>query len=238
MREIVLDTETTGLDPADGHRIVEVAGIELLNYMPTGRSFHRYINPERDMPPEALAVHGLDEAFLRDKPVFAEIAPEFAEFVAGARLVIHNAAFDIRFLNAELARTGHAMFRLEDAVDTLMIARKRFPGSPASLDALCRRFGVDASARVRHGALLDCELLAEVYLELVGGRQPDLVLEAASASQTPNKATLGPMPDSAAPRSRPTPLSPRLTPAEAEAHATMVSALGPSALWLRHQGGG
>lgn len=238
MREIVLDTETTGLDPAEGHRIVEVAGIELFNYMPTGRSFHRYINPERDMPPEALAVHGLDLPFLRDKPVFAQIAAELCAFVGDARLVIHNAAFDIRFLNAELSRTGHPTFRLEGAVDTLLIARKRFPGSPASLDALCRRFGVDASARVRHGALLDCELLAEVYLELVGGRQPDLVLDPQTPLRAASTASGAPTAPAALTAPRPAPLAPRLSRAEAEAHARMVQDLGPDALWLRHPGAG
>jgi DNA polymerase-3 subunit epsilon len=235
MREIILDTETTGLDPAEGHRIVEIAALELFNHLPTGRTFHTFINPQRSMPPEAAAIHGLDDAFLRDKPPFAQIAAEFSEFVAGGRLIIHNAAFDIRFLNAELSRIGGAVLRLEDAVDTLVIARQRFPGSPASLDALCRRFGVDASARVRHGALLDCELLAEVYLELVGGRQPDLVLVPApdrkgapALSRTRHDAPIRPV-------QRPRPLAPGLTQREAEDHLEVVAGLGPGALWLRYQ---
>lgn len=230
MREIVLDTETTGLDPAEGHRIVEIGAIELLNFLPTGRTFHVYINPQRDMPAEALAVHGLDTAFLADKPVFAAIADDFAAFIDGARLVIHNAAFDIRFLNAELSRTGHASLRLQDAIDTLMVARQRFPGSPASLDALCRRFGVDTSVRVKHGALLDCELLAEVYLELVGGRQPDFAL-APSPDATPAQRQDHPLggPIGARPRA----LVSRFSATEAEAHAAMVTALGEGAIWKK-----
>lgn len=177
MREIVLDTETTGLDPAAGHRVVEIGGVELVNLVPTGRVFHRYINPERDMPAEAEAVHGLSAAFLAEHPVFAEHAEDFVEFVGDARLVIHNAAFDIGFLNAELERLGRPRLA-NDFVDTVAMARRKFPGSPASLDALCKRFGIDNSARTKHGALLDAELLAEVYLELSGGRQPDLALAA------------------------------------------------------------
>jgi DNA polymerase-3 subunit epsilon len=230
MREIVLDTETTGLDPADGHRIVEIGAIELLNFLPTGRTFHVYINPQRDMPAEALAVHGLDTAFLADKPVFAAIADDFAAFIDGARLVIHNAAFDIRFLNAELSRTGHASLRLQDAIDTLMVARQRFPGSPASLDALCRRFGVDTSVRVKHGALLDCELLAEVYLELVGGRQPDFAL-------APNPDVTSAKPKDQTPGGpvgiRPRALASRLSASESQAHAAMITALGEGAIWKK-----
>lgn len=235
MREIVLDTETTGLDPAEGHRIVEIAAVELLNYLPTGRTFHRYLNPQRDVPADAVAIHGLDDAFLRDKPLFSDVVAEFTSFIAGGRLVIHNAAFDIRFLNAELARTGHPALKLQEAVDTLMIARGRYPGSPASLDALCRRFGVDASARVKHGALLDCELLAEVYLELVGGRQPDFALDS-GAARPDAKATEQHAVKSGTdlPAQRREPLPPRLTEAEANAHAEMVRTLGEGALWLRH----
>ena len=177
MREIVLDTETTGLDPAAGHRIVEVAGLELLNHMPTGRSFREYINPERDMPEDAEKIHGLSAAFLADKPRFAEIAQPFLDFIGEARLVIHNAQFDMKFLNAELKAVGLPRLAGDRAVDTVALARKRFPGAQVSLDALCRRFEIDNSERTYHGALLDCELLAEVYLELCGGRQPGLTLE-------------------------------------------------------------
>lgn len=237
MRDIVLDTETTGLDPADGHRIVEIAAVELMNYLPTGRTFHCYLNPQRDIPAEAVAVHGLDADFLRDKPLFSDIVAEFVGFIEGGRLVIHNAAFDIRFLNAELSRTGNAPLSLPAAIDTLAIARQRFPGSPASLDALCRRFGVDASARVKHGALLDCELLAEVYLELVGGRQPDFALDPVMRSKEArqgdnDKAALAP---DAPVGARPKPLRPRLTDAEAVAHEEMVRGLGEAALWVRHK---
>ncbi len=224
MREIVLDTETTGIDPAEGHRIVEIGALELLNHVPTGAAFHRYINPERPMPAEAFAVHGLGDAFLRDKPPFRAVAVEFLQFLGDARLVIHNAAFDLRFLNAELARLRLPPLPAARAVDTLALARQRFPGAPASLDALCRRFGVDISGRAKHGALLDSELLAEVYLELVGGRQPDLAL--ASVSRRVEEAGAG-----RAPRLRPRPLPPRITPEEAAAHARMVAALGPQTLW-------
>jgi DNA polymerase-3 subunit epsilon len=191
MREIVLDTETTGLDPTSGHRIVEVACLELINHIPSGRSFQRYLNPDRDMPDDAHAVHGLTAAFLADKPRFGDVAAELLAFIDGAPLVIHNAEFDMRFLNAELARLEQPLLASHQAVDTLQIARRKFPGAPASLDALCKRFNIDNSARELHGALLDAELLAEVYLELIGGRQAgfDLVqaearaAAAASASQ-------------------------------------------------------
>jgi DNA polymerase-3 subunit epsilon len=173
MREIVIDTETTGLDPGDGHRIVEVACIELLHHVPTGRKFHRYVNPERDMPAEAFAVHGLSTEFLAEHPRFAEIADEMLEFIGDDRVVIHNAEFDLAFLNAELARLGRPPLACA-FVDTLSVARQRFPGAPASLDALCRRFEIDLSVREKHGADIDCGLLAAVYLELLGGRQPAL----------------------------------------------------------------
>ena len=170
MREIVMDTETTGLDPFDGHRIVEIGGVELDNHVPTGRTYHQYINPMRDMPTEAFEVHGISEEFLADKPTFDKIAQEFLDFVGDAVLVIHNAPFDMKFLNAELEWVGKPKLPLSQALDTLAIARKRFPGSPSSLDALCRRFGIDNSNRTLHGALLDSEILADVYLELIGGR--------------------------------------------------------------------
>jgi DNA polymerase III subunit epsilon len=175
MREVVLDTETTGLTPKTGHRIVEIGCLELVNLVPTGNVYHVYINPERDMPEEAFNVHGLSESFLRDKQKFEEIAEDFLEFVDGAQLVIHNAEFDMGFLNAELKRMHRAELG-NVTVDTVRMARQKFPGAHANLDALCRRFGIDNSAREKHGALLDAELLAEVYLELTGGRQPGLLL--------------------------------------------------------------
>jgi DNA polymerase III subunit epsilon len=176
LREIVLDTETTGLDPDAGHRVVEIACLELFNHLPTGRTFQRYLNPERDMPAEAFAVHGLSAEFLADKPRFAEIVEDFLAFIGEAPLVIHNAEFDLRFLDAELTRCARDALARTRSVDTLILARRRFPGAQASLDALCRRFAIDNSARTLHGALLDAELLAEVYLELIGGRQPNLAL--------------------------------------------------------------
>jgi DNA polymerase-3 subunit epsilon len=179
MREIVLDTETTGLDPLAGHRIVEIGCIELLNHIPTGQHFQTYLNPERDMPADAFAVHGLSELFLRQHPCFGDVADRFLDFVGDSPLVIHNAEFDLRFINAELTRLGRPGLPQSRALDTVRLARQRLPGAQASLDALCRRFGIDNSARTRHGALLDAELLAEVYLELVGGRQPALGLLAA-----------------------------------------------------------
>jgi DNA polymerase-3 subunit epsilon len=183
MREIVLDTETTGLDPKDGHRVVEIGCVELLNHVPTGRTFHRYVNPERSMPEEAYQVHGLSEEFLAQHPPFRDVVDEFLDFIGADRLVIHNAEFDIRFINAELKTLGRPPIACAFE-DTLTLARRRFPGAQASLDALCRRFEIDLSARTKHGALLDCELLAAVYLELIGGRQPgfELMLDAAAAA--------------------------------------------------------
>ena len=172
MREVVLDTETTGLDPGAGHRVVEIGCVELLNHVATGRHFQSYVNPERDMPEEARAIHGLSAEFLSDHPVFADIADGFLEFIGDARLVIHNAQFDLKFLNAELAKLERPVLDPQRAVDTVALARQRFPGAQVNLDALCRRFEIDASERTFHGALLDCQLLAEVYLELRGGRQP------------------------------------------------------------------
>lgn len=179
MREIVLDTETTGMDPATGDRLVEIGCVELINQMPSGKVFHRYLNPERDVPAEAAAVHGLTSEFLSDKPVFTEIVAEFLDFVGSDRLVIHNAEFDMKFINSELERAGFRGIPMLRVNDTLYMARARFPGAPASLDALCRRFGVDLSGRDKHGALLDAELLAKVYLELIGGRQRGLGLASA-----------------------------------------------------------
>src|SRR5918993_3548325 len=176
MREIVLDTETTGTDPAAGDRIIEIGCVELVNQFPTGRSFHAYINPQRAVSQGAFNVHGLSEAFLADKPVFAAIAEPLLEFVGDGRLVIHNAGFDVAFLNAEFARTGHPALDMVRVVDTLSLARRKHPGAPASLDALCARYGIDNSRRTKHGALLDAEILAEVYIELIGGKQADLGL--------------------------------------------------------------
>jgi DNA polymerase-3 subunit epsilon len=188
MREIVLDTETTGLDPKAGHRIVEIGCVEVVNHVATGRTFHCYVNPERPMDPEAEAVHGLGDTFLADKPVFASVVEEFLGFIADAPLVIHNAPFDMAFLNAELARLKLKVLPKDRAVDTVQLARRRFPGAQVNLDALCRRYGIDNSSRDLHGALLDAQLLAEVYLELRGGRQPGLTL-AADAGITADAAT-------------------------------------------------
>ncbi|SMO72432.1 DNA polymerase III subunit epsilon [Paracoccus laeviglucosivorans] len=235
MREIVLDTETTGFDPDTGDRIVEIGAVELMNHLPTGRTFHVYINPERAMPQEAFDVHGLGDDFLRDKPKFAQVAADFVEFIADdAKLVIHNAQFDMKFLNAELKWAGYQTMPYSRAVDTLELARSRFPGAQNSLDALCRRFRIDNSNRTLHGALLDSELLAEVYLALRGGRQPGLVLEAAgAASAGPGAQAQGNQPRGPRPR----PLPPRVTQAEAEAHAAFVAKLGENAVWRRYMGG-
>ncbi len=176
-REIALDTETTGLDPESGHRIVEIGCVEMWGRVRTGKVFHTYINPERDMPPEAERVHGLSAEFLSDKPLFNAIATDFLAFIGDAPLVIHNAAFDMKFLNYELKSLGIAAIPMEQTIDTVQIARQKFPGSPANLDALCRRFNIDLSVRTKHGALLDAELLADVYLELMGGRQAGLALD-------------------------------------------------------------
>jgi DNA polymerase-3 subunit epsilon len=182
MREIVLDTETTGLDPLKGDRVVEIGCVELFNHLPTGKTFHAYLNPERDVPTEAAMVHGLTDEFLADKPVFAQTVDDFLNFISDSQLIIHNASFDMNFINAELTRCGYRRLPMDRATDTVMMARKMFPGAPASLDALCKRFGVDLGARKLHGALLDSQLLAEVYLELRGGRQPDLAIAVASVA--------------------------------------------------------
>ena len=229
MREIVLDTETTGFEPSEGHRIVEIGAIELLNKMPTGRTYHQYINPERAMPKEAFEVHGLGDDFLRDKPVFKTIARAFIEFVGEATLVIHNAAFDMKFLNAELTALGHPGLPMSQSLDTVAMARRKFPGAPASLDALCRRFGIDNSAREKHGALLDCELLAEVYLELIGGRQPDFVLATAAAQTAAHQRAT----QAGSARVRPSPLAPRLTEEEQAAHQAFLAKMGDAAVWLK-----
>ncbi len=228
MREIVLDTETTGFDPEQGDRIVEIGAVELYNHVPTGQTYHQYINPERSMPQEAFEVHGLGDDFLRDKPVFAKIADDFLTFVGDAKLVIHNAAFDMKFLNAELGWLNKRLLPWDQALDTLAIARKKFPGSPASLDALCRRFNIDNSSRTLHGALLDSEILAEVYLELIGGKQPDFGLSVAASSGATSAGG-----EAWRPTRRPTPLPSRVTEKEKAAHAAFVDKLGEGALWKR-----
>ncbi|TRD22790.1 DNA polymerase III subunit epsilon [Palleronia caenipelagi] len=225
MREIVFDTETTGIEPAQGDRIVEIGAVELIGHVATGRTFHEYINPERSMPDEAFAVHGLGDEFLRDKPLFREVGPKFLKFIGDAKLVAHNASFDMKFMNAEFGWMGLPPLPADRAVDTLAIARRRFPGSPASLDALCRRFGIDNSGRTLHGALLDSEILAEVYLELIGGRQPDFGL---TGQQSRNSGTTT---GNWRPSTRPRPLPSRVSKAEAEAHDAFVARLGESALW-------
>lgn len=227
MREIVLDTETTGFEPSEGDRIVEIGAVELYNHMPTGRTFHEYINPQRAMPQAAFEVHGLGDDFLRDKPVFAQIGPKFLEFVGDAKLVIHNAAFDMKFLNAELGWMKLPLLPMEQAIDTLMIARKKFPGSPASLDALCRRFGIETE-RTFHGALLDSQILAEVYLELIGGRQPDFGLSTTTTTEISVSSA-----QNWRPKPRPTPLPSLITQEEAAAHDAFVKALGDGALWIK-----
>jgi DNA polymerase-3 subunit epsilon len=232
MREIVLDTETTGLDPFEEprHRIVEIGAVELWNQVPTGKTFHQYINPERDMPAEAFSVHGISMEFLADKPVFATVATEFLAFIGDAKLVIHNAEFDMRFLNAELEWARMPLLPDDRAIDTLRIARRLFPGSPASLDALCRRYGIDNSNRTLHGALLDSEILADVYLELTGGRQPDFAL---SLHSNRGRAGHGDGGGPWRPGPRPRPLPTRITEAERAAHAAFIDDLGEDALWRR-----
>ncbi|MBF9037966.1 DNA polymerase III subunit epsilon [Rhodobacterales bacterium LSUCC0246] len=227
MREIVLDTETTGFEPSEGHRIVEIGAVELWNHLPTGKTYHQYINPERAMPQEAFNVHGLGDEFLADKPVFAAIAQDFLNFVGDAKLVIHNASFDMKFLNAELGWVNKPLLRIDQAIDTLIIARRKFPGSPASLDSLCRRFGVDNSMREKHGALLDSEILAEVYLELIGGKQPDFTLS--PDNQDKDRDVVRPMRRSSA---RLEPLKPRLTDEEIAAHQEFISEMGDKAVWV------
>lgn len=229
IREIILDTETTGISPADGHRIVEIGAIELLNHVPSGQTFHVYINPERDMPKEAEAVHGLSSAFLKDKPVFKSIAADFQAFVADSLLVIHNAAFDVAFLNAELGHLGQPPIDMGRVLDTLAMARRRHPMASNSLDALCKRYGIDNTRRTKHGALLDSELLAEVYLELIGGRQTALNLATEARKGNPSASPLL-QPRGAAPL-RSIPLPSRLTDAERTAHQALVERLGPAALW-------
>ena len=226
MREIVFDTETTGFEPNDGHRIVEMGCVELVDHFPTGNTLQFYLNPERDVPMESQRIHGLSNEFLADKPLFSAVADEFLEFVGDAPLIIHNASFDMKFLNAELARIGHAPLSMSRTIDTIEIAKRKLPGVRYSLDELCKRFGVDTSVRTKHGALLDAELTAQVYLELIGGRQRGFALAPAEV------AAQGPAMDSSGARQRPTPLAPRITDEERAAHAVFVAAeLGDTAIW-------
>ncbi len=227
MREIVLDTETTGFDPQSGDRIVEIGAVVLHNHVATGETYHQYVNPERAMPNDAFEVHGLGDEFLADKPKFATIARGFVDFIGEAPLVIHNAAFDMKFLNAELGWMGLPPIPWDRAIDTLAIARKKFPGSPVSLDALCRRFEIDNSSRTLHGALLDSEILAEVYLELIGGRQPDFGLSEHRATAAGDTA------GNWKPAPRQNPLRSRLSDAEKAAHEAFLDQLGDQALWRR-----
>lgn len=230
MREIVLDTETTGTDPAAGDRIIEIGCVELVSGFPTGRTFHQYINPQRSVSQGAFNVHGLSDAFLADKPAFEAVAETFLDFVGDGRLVIHNAGFDVAFLNAELARTGHRPFDLSRAVDTLTLARRKHPGASNSLDALCARYGIDNSRRTKHGALLDAELLAEAYIELIGGKQADLGLALRPSAAAAVAVAAGRV---AGPR----PFSSRLSDPERAAHLAFVATLGTNAIW-RHYGVG
>ncbi|HUN95407.1 MAG TPA: DNA polymerase III subunit epsilon [Bradyrhizobium sp.] len=224
MREIVLDTETTGLDPFQGHRLVEIGCIELVNRIPSGQTFHRYLNPERSMPEEAFAIHGLADGFLKDKPLFAEIVDDLVEFLGDAPLVIHNASFDLGFLNAELERAGRPLITRERLIDTLLIARRKHAGASNRLDDLCSRYAIDNSHRTKHGALLDAELLAEVYVELIGARQAQLVLSQTVAPvHTPGVAIVI--------RERPGPLAPRLSAEERAAHRQFIATLGEAAIW-------
>jgi DNA polymerase-3 subunit epsilon len=228
MREIVFDTETTGLDPYQGHRLIEIGCYELVNRIPSGQSFHRYLNPERDIPAEAVAIHGLTADRLKSEPLFADIADELLEFLADAPLVAHNAMFDLGFLNAELERAGKALLARERLVDTLLLARRKHPGVSNRLDDLCQRYGIDNSHRTKHGALLDAELLAEVYLELIGARQAQLGLVEAGSAISGARARV------IAVRVRPSALAPRLSVEEREAHAAFIASLGANAIWREY----
>jgi DNA polymerase-3 subunit epsilon len=228
VREIVFDTETTGLDPLKGDRLVEIGCIELLNHIPTGRHFHVYINPERPMPADAFRVHGLSTEFLADKPVFSTVAEDFAAFIDGAMLIAHNATFDIGFVNAEFLRLGRPPIAPERVIDTLALARRKHPAGPNSLDALCSRYGIDASKRTVHGGLVDAELLAEVYVELIGGKQPGLVLTVEEEILVVTGTEAG---GGRRGRPRPAPLPSRLGEAERAAHDAFVATIGAAALW-------
>ncbi|MFA5949203.1 MAG: DNA polymerase III subunit epsilon [Hyphomicrobium sp.] len=230
LREIVLDTETTGLDPKKGDRLVEVGCIELLNRIPTGQEYHCYINPERAVPAEAEAVHGLSTSFLLDKPLFADIASPLTKFLGDDVLVIHNAAFDVSFLNMEFARLKLPAIAMTRVVDTLLLARRKHPAGPNSLDALCKRYGIDNSKRIKHGALMDSLLLAEVYIELLGERQARLGLATEAVTKAEGSRRNGP----AQVPSRPVALAPRLTEAAEAAHRVFIETLGPKAIWKRY----
>ncbi len=229
IREIILDTETTGISPAEGHRIVEIGAIELLNHLPSGKVFHFYINPEREMPKEAEAIHGLSSAFLKDKPLFKSIVADFVNFIEDSVLVIHNASFDVSFLNAELSYLEQPLINMGRVVDTLALARRKHPMASNSLDALCRRYGVDNTKRTKHGALLDAELLADVYIELLGGRQTALNLASETGKMTRINAVQ--MTTSNIPAARPVPLAARLTEDERTAHIIHIAGLGTAPLW-------
>jgi len=224
MREIVFDTETTGLDPYQGHRLIEIGCIELINRFPTGQTFHHYLNPERDVPAEAFAIHGLSYDFLKGKPVFADIVADLLAFVGDAPLIAHNAAFDLGFLNAELERVKQPGIPRDRLIDTLLLARRKYPGGSNRLDDLCSRFGIDNSHRTKHGALLDAELLAEIYLELIGARQAQLGLVTAAAPVAASASVV-------VVKIRPAPLLARLTEAERTAHRALVAELGQKAIW-------
>ncbi|MYZ46821.1 DNA polymerase III subunit epsilon [Propylenella binzhouense] len=228
MREIVFDTETTGLNALGGDRLIEIGCVEILNQIPTGRTFHAYINPQRPVDPDAVRVHGLDDAFLADKPCFDKIVDAFLDFVGDSPLVAHNADFDRGFINMELGLCGRSAVPVHRFVDTLQLARRRHPNASNSLDALCARFGIDNSSRTKHGALLDAEILAEVYIELLGGRQAAFALGTIEESAAA-VAAAAPI----APRARPLP--PRITAADLAAHAAYVEALGPKSLWLKYR---
>ncbi|WP_374370403.1 DNA polymerase III subunit epsilon [Dongia sp.] len=230
MREIVLDTETTGFDPLTGDRLVEIGCLELMNHIPTGRNFHRYLNPERDMPEAAFRIHGLSTEFLADKPKFASLAEDFLAFIEDSPLVIHNAEFDMKFINYELEKAGKKAVPMQRAIDTVIMARKKFPGSPASLDALCKRFGIDNSNRTLHGALLDAQLLADVYLELLGGRQTGLTLGAEETTTAGMNFAKRATPKGDRPARPPRPHAP--SEEELAAHAAFVAKLKDS-VWLQ-----
>ncbi len=235
LREIVLDTETTGTDAKNGDRLIEVGCVELVNHVQTGRTFHRYVNPQRAVHPDAFAVHGLSDAFLADKPLFADIVADFVAFCGDAPLVIHNAPFDVGFLNMEFARLGPAAPKpipLEDVVDTLLLARRKHPGAANNLDALCNRYGIDTARRVKHGALLDAQILAEVYVELLGGKQTGLALEGAVEARAVETAAGEARPVDRWPR----PLRQRLTAEERARHDAFRASLGAGAIWAEYIG--
>jgi DNA polymerase III subunit epsilon len=228
MREVVLDTETTGLDPADGHRVLEIGAVEIVHQSLTGKVFHTLINPEREVPQDAVRVHGHSSAVLKDKPVFASVVDDFLAFIGDSKLVIHNADFDVRFVNAELARLGLAAIGMDRVIDTLTLARKKHPGVPNSLDALCDRYRIDRSRRVRHGALLDAEILVEVYYELIGGRQRSLMFGDAAELAAAAAVALAPRYSERPPRPSP------IDAAEVSAHIRYIESFGRDAIWFRY----